>query len=90
MCSRTVVLGRSFAVPSLTNRPLTALRSPILLCGFFAIALTSFSALVDEGFLRQIFEQRGKLTYAARRATVAWNGLTLVEASAKIWYKLPI
>ena len=50
MCSRTVVFGRTFAVPSLTNRPDTALRSPILLCGCFAICLTPFTARVERGF----------------------------------------
>lgn len=37
MCSLTVVFGRCLAVPVLTNSPVFALRSPILLCGFLLI-----------------------------------------------------
>jgi len=42
MRSLTVVFGRIFSVPVLTNCPVLALRSPIRLCRSFAIVLTSF------------------------------------------------
>lgn len=53
ICSRTVVFGFFFAVPALTNSPVTALRSPILLFGFLLIAaqttltLFAFQVLVS-------------------------------------------
>ena len=46
ICSLTVVFGRCLAVPVLTNSPVFALRSPILLCGFLLINESSFLTLV--------------------------------------------
>ena len=46
ICSLTVVFGRCLAVPVLTNSPVFALRSPILLCGFLLINELSFVAPV--------------------------------------------
>ena len=42
ICSLTVVFGFFTAVPFFTNSPETALRSPILLCGFLLINELSF------------------------------------------------
>lgn len=48
MCSLTVVFGRVLAVPSLTNLPEMALRSPIRLWGVFLLMIKFVTGILPQ------------------------------------------
>lgn len=68
MCSLTVVFGRVLAVPSLTNLPEMALRSPIRLWGVFLLMTKFVAGILPQRIVwkREFFTQTRDVSCALR------------------------